>query len=109
MPLQRRIDFIKDLLPKKDEEDEEEISKESNNSRALRFLNTLEVVLHSKFVKNFSGLTLPGVPGGTLTVANSLQICLQHFFKVRKFLRMPGSSVKTLMESVALIIPEKIK
>jgi len=29
----------------------------------------------------------------------------QHFLKVREFLRMPGSSAKNLMESVALIIP----
>ncbi|KKQ03987.1 MAG: polymerase III subunit delta protein [Parcubacteria group bacterium GW2011_GWB1_36_5] len=108
LSLQKRIDFIKELLPKKDTENEEEINAESNNSKALKFINALEGVLHSKLVKNFSGLTLPGVPGGTHTVQNSLQVCLQHFLKVRKFLRMPGSSVKTLMESVALVIPEKV-
>src|SRR3989344_1570535 len=31
--------------------------------------------------------------------------CFEHFFKVREFLRMPGSSPKTLMESVAIMIP----
>ncbi|MCX6752365.1 MAG: hypothetical protein NTZ87_02585 [Candidatus Nomurabacteria bacterium] len=108
MPLQKRIDFLKEFLAGPEEEDEEgnEIAVlDSTRSKALKFLNALEIVLHSKFAKNFSGLTLPGVPGGTHTVQNPLQICLQHFFKVRKFLRMPGSSAKTLMESVAILIP----
>lgn len=108
MSLQKRIDFIKELLSKKDEENEEEINTESNSSKALKFLNALEVSLNGKLLKNSSGLTLPGVPVGTHTVQNSLVACLQHFFKVREFLRMPGSSAKTLMESVALTIPEKI-
>ncbi|OGI60512.1 hypothetical protein A2641_03190 [Candidatus Nomurabacteria bacterium RIFCSPHIGHO2_01_FULL_37_25] len=108
MPLQKRIDFIKELLIETEEQDAEGneiVALDSTRSKALKFLNILEAVLHSKFVKNFSGLTLLGVPSGTHIVQNSLQICLQHFFKVREFLRMPGSSVKTLMESVALIVP----
>lgn len=108
MSLQKRIDFIKELLPKKDDEDEE-VNAESNNSKALKFLNALEFSLHSKLLKNFSGLLQPQKSGaGTFPVQNSLIICYEHFFKVREFLRMPGSSPKTLMESVALIIPEKI-
>ena len=91
MPLQRRIDFIKELLPKKEEESEEEISIESNRSKALKLLNTLESVLHSKMSR---------MPLDTRI--------FEHIFKVREFLRMPGSSAKTLMESVALIIPEKL-
>ena len=54
-------------------------------------------------VHNFSGLLHPS--DGTFPVQNSLQICLHQIFKVREFLRQPGSSVKNLMESVALIIP----
>jgi hypothetical protein len=53
----------------------------------LKFLNALEFVLNSKFTKNPS------------------QIYLEHLFKVREFLRMPGSSTKTLMEGVAIILP----
>lgn len=96
LSLQKRIDFIKELLAEVEDEKEEGneiIALDSNRSKALRFLNALEKILHSKFVKNFSS-------------QNSLQICLQHFFKVRGFLRMPGSSVKTLMESVALVVPK---
>jgi DNA polymerase III delta prime subunit len=91
MSLKNRLDFIKELLPKKEEESEEEISIESNRSKALKLLNTLESVLHSKMSKR---------PFDTRI--------FEHFFKVREFLRMPGSSAKTLMESVALIIPEKL-
>ncbi|MFA6585670.1 MAG: hypothetical protein WCS86_00720 [Candidatus Paceibacterota bacterium] len=109
MPLRDRIDFIKELLTEAEENTEalpsQGESKASARSKALKFLNALEAMLNSKFVKNFSGLTLPGVPGGTHTVQNSLQICYQHIFKVREFLNQPGSSVKTLMESVALTIP----
>ncbi len=102
MPLNSRINFLKDFLA----EEEEEISPmDSIRAKSLRFINALEISLHSKFVNNFSGLTLPGVPGGTHTIQNSSQTCFSHFFKVREFLRMPGSSTKNLMESVALIIP----
>ena len=114
MSLQKRIDFIKELLIEPEEEDanlsaqaggNSIVALDSTRSKTLKFLNALEAVLHSKFVKNFSGLTLLGVSSEIHTVQNSLQICLRHFFKVREFLRMPGSSVKTLMESVALVIP----
>jgi len=108
LPLKNRIDFVKELLAENEEKDEEgnQIAVlDSTRSKALKFLNVLEDSLYRRFVKNFSGFTLPGVPGGTYAIQNSLQICFQHFFKVRCFLRMPGSSAKSLMESVALITP----
>ncbi len=87
MPLRDRIIFIKNLLKEVDDEDEEVISQKSVRFRALRFLNALEKVLHSKLVKN-SSIT-----------------CFEHFLKVRQFLSQPGSSVKSLMESIAVITP----
>lgn len=87
MPLQKRIDFIKELLVEPEEEDEILVS-DSTRSKALKFLNALESTLHEKFLKNSSEFTF-----------------FEHIFKVREFLRMPGSSTKSLMESVALIIP----
>jgi len=92
MPLQKRIDYIKNLLVEPEEEDEdgnEIIVLDSTRAKALKFLNALESVLHSKSLKNSS------VP------------FFEHLFKVREFLRQPGSSTKSLMESVALILPEK--
>ncbi|OGI95198.1 hypothetical protein A2917_00910 [Candidatus Nomurabacteria bacterium RIFCSPLOWO2_01_FULL_42_17] len=92
MSLPKRIDFLKELLPpKKEENDEEasEVSTESNSSKALKFLNSLESVLHQQLMSK------PAFDMG----------CFEHFFKVREFLRMPGSSAKTLMESVAMITP----
>lgn len=94
MSLKKRIDFIKELLAETEEEDEkgnEIILLDSTRSKALKFLNAVEFVLHSKQIKN-----------------NPSSFYLEHFFKVREFLRMPGSSTKSLMESVALIVPEKI-
>lgn len=91
MSLKNRIDFIKELLAEEEEEDAEGneiVVLNSTRSKALKFLNALEVSLQSRFVKNFSDSTI-----------------FQHFFKVREFLRTPGSSVKTLMESVAIITP----
>ena len=85
MPLKNRIDFIKELLT---ETEDENIIIDSNRSKALKFLNTLEALLHKKMSKSAFDI---GV--------------FEHFFKVREFLRMPGSSTKTLMESVALIVP----
>ncbi|MBI2631169.1 hypothetical protein HYW73_03090 [Candidatus Nomurabacteria bacterium] len=106
MPLFSRINFIKELLTTEEDEDEEGneiVASDSTRSKAIKFLNALEFVLHSKLVKNFSGLLQPSA--GTFPVQNSLSVCLEHFFKVREFLRMPGSSAKSLMESVALITP----
>jgi DNA polymerase III delta prime subunit len=90
LPLQSRINFIKELLVEAEEEDEEGkeiVALDSSRSKALKFLNALEVTLSK----------------GTFDTK-----IFEHIFKVREFLRMPGSSTKSLMESVALIIPEKI-
>ena len=103
MPLQSRINFIKELVAEIEESEEEMVSLDSARSKALKFLNAVESVLHNKFINNFSGLLHPS--DGTFPVQNSLQICLHQIFKVREFLRQPGSSAKNLMESVALIIP----
>lgn len=81
----RRIDFIKEKMSKFD--DEENIT-DSARADAMRFLNSLEFVLHRKMSR------------GTLDTKSFEQI-----FKVREMLRMPGSSVKNLLESVALTIP----
>lgn len=92
LPLKSRIDFIKELLAESEEEDSEGneiIALDSTRSKALKFLNALESVLHEKMSK------------GVLDTS-----FFEHIFKVREFLRMPGSSTKSLMESVALIIPE---
>ena len=88
IPLAQRIDFIKELLTER-EEDEEANPTESSRAKALNFLNSLESVLHKKFL---------------LSKVKSINI-FEQIFKVRKFLRMPGSSAKSLMESVALAIP----
>ena len=104
MPLPGRIDFIKELLAEPEEEDEEgnvptkgrgsttaeAVGKiDSTRAKALRFLNSLEFSLHKKVISRT-----------TLDINYFHQI-----FKVREFLRQPGSSTKTLMESVALTIP----
>src|SRR3989344_5234823 len=51
MPLRSRIDFIKELLTEPEEEDEEGneiVALDSTRSKALKFLNALESVLHTK-------------------------------------------------------------
>lgn len=95
MPLKSRIDFIKELLVEEETEDEdgnEIVVLNSTRSKALKFLNALEFVLHKKM----------------LDVSFNISF-FEHFFKVRKYLRMPGSSAKSLMESVALIIPNMLQ
>ncbi|MFA6177463.1 MAG: hypothetical protein WC694_01035 [Candidatus Paceibacterota bacterium] len=106
LPLKDRIEFIKELLVVPEEEGN--ISPlDSARSKALKFLNTLESSLHSNFVKNFEHGRFH--PEDGVKWKNSLQSCFLHFFKVREFLRMPGSSTKSLMESVALITPNMLQ
>ncbi len=85
MSLKDRIDFIKELLVEAEEEDEI-VAIDSTRSKALKFLNALESVLVSKGIFD-------------------TQACFAHVFKVREFLNQPGSSAKTLMESVTLTTP----
>ena len=95
-----RIDFIKELIAEAEAPTPEgvgvpttsvgkDLSLDSARSKALKFLNTLETVLHQRLMSR-----------GTLDIDYFRQI-----FKVREFLRQPGSSTKSLMESVALVIP----
>ena len=106
MSLRDRVEFLKELLAEDEEEDlegNEILPADSVRSKALSFLNEVENALHGKLANNFIGLN-PS-KDGTLAVKNSLQASLEHILKVRKFLRMPGSSAKTMMESVALVAP----
>src|SRR3989344_4682214 len=77
LPLQKRIDFIKELLAESEEDEE------GNEIVALEFTLHQKLVSKRHFDIGF----------------------FEHLFKIREFLRMPGSSAKTLMESVALVIP----
>jgi DNA polymerase-3 subunit delta' len=88
MHLSQRVEFIKSLLV----EPEDEILDESTRRKALKFLNELERVLHGKFTK------------AKLYSKESTDF-FNQIFKAREFLRQPGSSAKSLMESVALCVP----
>lgn len=80
----QRINFIKELIADEDEEE----ALDSARARSLQFLNTLESSLHDRVPKDSKSVDV-----------------FQHLFKVREILRMPGSSVKNLLESVALSVP----
>jgi len=98
MPLKNRLDFIKELLiePEEENDDEEDLSIQiqSTRAKALKFLNALESILDQKksHLINSSG-------------QNSSNDFFYHIFKVREFINQPGSSIKSLMESLALKIP----
>ncbi len=85
-----RIDFIKELIVENEDEDEEGneiVNVDSSRAKALRFLNAVEVVLHEQ------------------VVSKGIFDTFHQIFKVREFLRQPGSSTKILLESVALVVP----
>ncbi|MDP2788433.1 MAG: hypothetical protein Q8O46_00055 [bacterium] len=90
MPVSKRLDFIKELLIE-GEDEEALVLIDSVRAKALRFLNSLELVLHKKVMSKISR----GVDVSFFS----------QIFKVREFLRQPGSSAKSLMESLALTIP----
>ncbi len=83
-----RIAFLKDFLEEGDE-DEGMVATDSSRAKSLRFLNDLEAVLHADIAANSESL--------------------EHILQVRKFLRQPGSSTKSLMESVALLAPKMLQ
>lgn len=91
MPLGARINFIKELLADiEDENGEENIVQDSVRSKCLKFLNVLESALHQKLIlKPKAGIAF-----------------FDQIFITREYLRQPGSSAKSLMESVALVVPK---
>lgn len=93
MSLKDKIDFIRELI-KEVEENEENIIEISNTRlKTLKFLNALEIVVSKKiFNKDISKTPIDN-------------IFFQHLFKIREFINQPGSSIKILMESLALIVP----
>ena len=96
MSLNDRISFIKEMVAKTKEENEENVevvSMESIRPKAIKFLNAIETVLHKKLIRD-SGLT-------TIQTDYFYQIS-----KAREYLSVPGSSAKSLMESVALVVPK---
>ena len=98
MSLNSRISYVKELVAKTNEEDGEiEItSVDSNRSKAIKFLNALETVLHQKFFQR---------EPKALTGKNNFDFFYQ-IMKAREYLSQPGSSAKSLMESVALVVPK---
>ncbi|MFA6256860.1 MAG: hypothetical protein WCT29_00960 [Candidatus Paceibacterota bacterium] len=82
----QRLEYLKAFL--KEPEESEEVVLVGARAQALNFLNSLELTLHNKMPK-----------------AHLDSESFEQIFQVRKFLRMPGSSVKNLMESVALTVP----
>ncbi len=94
MKLSDRIEFLKIFSKLEKDEDDESAAvtdEESPRIKASKFLNALEIALHNKMSK---------------TAFDTFDTSFfKHFFKVREFLRQPGSSTKSLMESVAIIVP----
>ena len=94
MPLKNRIDFIKELLAEAEEDEEKIVETSTARAKALKFLNALETLLSR----------MPLDKHKSKGIFDTQAYC-SHIFKVREFLNQPGSSVKTLIESVALIVP----
>lgn len=88
MPLKDRLDFIKDLL-KEDEEGTGDMM--SSRSKASAFLNALESVVHQKIMFN-------------MYKVKNISF-FDQILKVREYINQPGSSLKILLESVALVTP----
>ncbi|MFH1608461.1 MAG: hypothetical protein ABH951_00375 [Patescibacteria group bacterium] len=106
MSLKDRLEFIKTNLIKSEKKDEEVennnydedtqnlfLAKDSNQSRALKFLDTLEEISHQKIFAKLNKKDLKNIN------------FFNQIFQARESLRQPGSSAKTLLESVAISMP----
>jgi DNA polymerase-3 subunit delta' len=104
MSLPDRILFVKEMVAKPEDEEEndsENISMDSNRSKAIKFLNALETILHKRLFTD-RGLTSIQIESKPLSETNYFE----QIFKARVYLSQPGSSTKSLMESVALVVPQ---
>ena len=94
MSLNDRILFVKELIAKTNDDEEndlENLSEDSIRSKAIKFLNALESVLHQKLVSK--------------KIVNNEVAYFYQILSAREYLSQPGSSTKSLMESVVLAIP----
>lgn len=89
MSIKDRLAFIKENFASKDEEGE----AVSVRTEVSRFLDSLEEALHNKFFKK----------DYRQTINTSL---FDQVFIAREYLRQNGSSPKSLLEGVALSVPE---
>lgn len=88
-----RIDFLKGFIAEiKEEDGKENASDKSLRADSLKLLNSIESAIYEKISKDRSVLT------------NNVSF-FEQIFKAREFIRQPGSSVKSLLESVALTMP----
>ena len=98
LDIRQRIDFIKDFIASseselKDDNEVETVEQNSIKSRAIKFLNEIEYVLHQKFLLK--------------DISNIKELTFFHqIFKTREFLRLQGTPTKTLLESIALVVPK---
>lgn len=88
MNIHQRIDFLKENFTSKDDEEGEL----SSRTRASLFLNSLEDVLNNKIFKKENKV----YPTETF----------EQIFTAREYLRQNGTSPKSLLEGVALSMPE---
>ncbi|MEI8270028.1 MAG: hypothetical protein WCG45_01540 [bacterium] len=100
MPLIDRLSFVKDMVAKiKDEDGEEEdvdnFLAEPVRPKAIKFLNALETILHKRLIEIEPKILSSGETD-----------YFYQIMKAREYLSMPGSSAKSLMESVALVLPK---
>ena len=92
MNLENRIKFIKELLTEDDTGNQIDFSIESTRFKSLNFLNSLEEVLHKNFIDK----------------KNTEINLFNQLFKTRENLQHPSSSIKNLMEAMAICIPEVV-
>jgi len=98
MSLNDRILFVKELIAKSNDDEEndlENLSEDSIHSKAIKFLNALESILHQKLVSK--------------AVFDNKTDYFYQILNAREYLSQPGSSTKSLMESVVLAIPVNLR
>lgn len=98
MNLSARLEYIKELVKGKDDEEittppegtppqKGGETADSPRAKALRFLNALESIVSKSLFDSKKKTEI-----------------FEQIFKVREYLRQPGSSTKMLMESVAILL-----
>ncbi len=103
MNLSARLEYIKELVKGKDDEEAplpnpplgegEGVNTDSPRAKALKFLSALEVAISNTKEPHPDHLLI-----------KEMEKVIDQIFKVREYLRQPGSSTKMLMESVAILL-----
>ena len=97
----KRLEMVKKMLVKSDEENELLSESSANKQKAVQFLNTLEFLLEKELRQKHLDIECPSGH----SMSKSKHTALEELSRSRQFILDKGASPKIILEHLALALP----